>query len=254
MSTNKDNLKEQLRELAKRWRKEGEEHWRSLGVTGSYKSVQSQCADQLETALRAAQESPAPEGDKPALNDLDKRFLVIVQEHFELRGRNEANEHWTGMAERMGQINTILAAAPAEGDKRRAPEPITLPGHAPASLEQFCSCTGFPEGQHGPHCYVTRFWKWLEVRGLLAAEAPAIQPGCEYCGKRAEATLQATLAPSAESEAPPVPESASGERDRLDNEVMRIFIRYGEKVDWDIVCDITSLIQREIAEKVEVKP
>ena len=35
---------------------------------------------------------------------------------------------------------------------------------------------GMP-GRKGPHCYVTRFWKWLEVRGLLAAAAPESQPG-----------------------------------------------------------------------------
>ena len=35
------------------------------------------------------------------------------------------------------------------------------------------------------------------------------------------------------------------ERDRIDEEVMAIFIRYGEKVDWDIVCEITSLVLRE---------
>ena len=35
------------------------------------------------------------------------------------------------------------------------------------------------------------------------------------------------------------------ERDRIDKAVMEIFIRYGERVDWDIVCEITSLVQRE---------
>ena len=28
--------------------------------------------------------------------------------------------------------------------------------------EQFCSCTGFPIGEHGPHCYATRVARILD--------------------------------------------------------------------------------------------